>query len=55
MLRIISEGTLYIEEELRVSFRDRQEAFDQANWTKLKQILKESGIDWREIRLNSNF
>jgi hypothetical protein len=54
MLRIISERTLEIDEELRVCFVDWQKEFDRVNWTKLMQIIKETGIDWREIRLNSN-
>jgi hypothetical protein len=51
MLRIISERTLEIDEELTVCFIDWQEAFDRVNRTKLMQILKESGIDWRARRL----
>ena len=51
MLRIISERTLEIEEELCVCW---QKAFDRVNWTKLMQILKGTGIDWRERRFNSN-
>jgi hypothetical protein len=54
MLRIISEQILEIDEELSVCFIDWQKAFDRVNWTKLMQILKETGIDWRERRLNSN-
>jgi len=54
MLRIISEQTLEIDEELSVYFIDWQKAFDRVNWTKLMQILKETGIDWRERRLISN-
>jgi len=54
MLRIISERTSEIDEELSVCFIDWQKAFDRFNWTKLMQILKEIGIDWREIRLISN-
>jgi len=45
---------LEIDEELSVCFLDWQKAFDQVNWTKLMQILKETGIDWRERRLISN-
>jgi len=52
MLRI-SERTLEIDEELSVCFIDWQTAFDRVNWTILMQILKESGIDWRERRLIS--
>jgi hypothetical protein len=54
MLRIISERTLEIDEKLSVCFIDWQKAFDPVNWTKLMQILKESGIDWRERRLIRN-
>ena len=54
MLRIISERTLEIDEELSVCFIDCQKAFDRVNWTKLMQILKKIGIDWRERRLISN-
>jgi hypothetical protein len=39
MLRIISELTLDIDEELCACFIDWQKAFDLVNWTKLMQIL----------------
>ena len=48
MLRIISERALEIDEELCVCFIDWQKAFYRVNWTKLMQILKGNGIDWRE-------
>jgi len=54
ILRIISERTLKIDEELCVCFIYWQKAFDRVNWTKLMQILKGTGIDWRERRLISN-
>ena len=54
MLRIISELTLEVDAELCVCFIDWQKAFDRVNWTKLMQILKITGIDWRERRLISN-
>ena len=53
MMRIILERTLEIDEELCVCFIDWQKAFDRVNWTKLMQILKRTGIDWRERRLIS--
>ncbi|PNF18588.1 hypothetical protein B7P43_G06262 [Cryptotermes secundus] len=53
MMRIIAERTLEIDEELCVCFIDWQKAFDRVNWTKLMQILKETGIDWHERRLIS--
>jgi len=54
MLRIIPERTLEIDEDLFVCFIDWKQAFDRVNWTKLLQILKGTGIDWRERRLISN-
>jgi hypothetical protein len=45
MLRIILEQTLDIDEELCSCFIEWQKAFDHVNWTKLMQILKETGID----------
>ena len=54
MLRIISERTLKIYDDLCVCFIDWKQAFDRVNWTKLMQILKGTGIDWRERRLISN-
>jgi hypothetical protein len=53
MLRIISERTLVIDEELCTCFIDWQKAFDRVNWTKLMQIVKGTGIDWCERRLIS--
>jgi hypothetical protein len=53
MLRIISERTLVIDEELCACFIDWHKAFDRVNWTKLIQILKGTKIDWRERRLIS--
>jgi hypothetical protein len=53
MLRIISEQTLDIGEEICVCFIDWQKAFDCVKWTKLMEILKKTGIDWRERRLIS--
>ena len=55
MLRIISERTLEIDEDLCVCFIDWKKAFDRVSCTKLMQILKGTGIDWRERRLISKF
>jgi hypothetical protein len=46
MLKIISECTLDIDEELCVCFIDWQQAFDCVIWTKLMRILKGAVIDW---------
>jgi len=40
MLRIMSERTLEIDEELSVCFIDWQKAFDRVNWTKLTHICR---------------
>ena len=53
MLRLISERTLEID-ELFVYFIDWQKANDRVNRTNLMQILKGTGIDWRERKLISN-
>jgi hypothetical protein len=50
MLRITPGRILEIDEELCVCFIDWKKAFAQVNWTKLMQILKGTGIDWRERR-----
>ena len=49
MMRIISERTLEIVKGLCVCFIDWHKAFDGV----LMQILKRTGIDWRESRLTS--
>jgi len=54
MLRIISERTVEVDEELCVCFIDWQKAFDRVKWTKLMQLLKGTSIDWCERRLISN-
>jgi hypothetical protein len=44
----ISERSLHTEEGLCARFIAWQKAFVRTNWTKLMQILKRTGIDWRE-------
>jgi hypothetical protein len=51
MLKIISERTLDVDENLLVCFIDWQKRCDRVNWTKLMKILKLTGIEWRERRL----
>jgi hypothetical protein len=55
MLRILSERTLDIEEELCECFIDWQKVFDRVNWTELVHILKGTGMDWRDGRLITKF
>jgi hypothetical protein len=49
----MSERTLDVDEEFCACFIDWQKAFYRVNWTKLIQILKVTGINWRERRLIS--
>ena len=51
MMRIIAERTLEIDEKLCICFKDWRKAFYRVNWTKLMQVLKRTGINWRERRL----
>jgi hypothetical protein len=44
MLRIISERTLDMGEEISVCFIDWQKAFDRVKWIKLLEILKKTGV-----------
>jgi hypothetical protein len=55
MLRIISERTLDVEEELCECLVDWQKLFDPVNWTKLVPIVKGTGVDWRDRRLVTKF
>jgi hypothetical protein len=55
VLRIISQHTLDIDEELCAFFIEWQKAFYHVNETKLMHILKETSIDWRERRLIRKF
>jgi hypothetical protein len=48
-----ANGTFDIGEEICICFIDWQKAFDRVKWTKLMEILKKTGIDWRERRLIS--
>jgi len=45
MLRIISERTFEVDEELCVYLIYWQKAFDRVKWTKLMLILKGTDID----------
>jgi hypothetical protein len=47
MLRIISERTVEVIEELYACFIDWQKALDHGKWTNFMQCPKSIGIDWR--------
>ena len=47
-MRIISERVLDAKEEMCLCVVDWQKAFDHVNWTKLLEMLKNIGVNWRE-------
>jgi hypothetical protein len=55
MLRVISKRAFDKDEELCGCFIDWQKACESVKWTKLLQILKGTGMDWRDRRLISKF
>ena len=46
MQTVVSEGNLDIDEEFCASFIVQQKSLDHVNWTKLLQIMIETGMDW---------
>ena len=54
LMRIISEGMLDINEEMCLCFIDWWKVFDHVDWTKLLEMLRNIGVNWREGRLIRN-
>jgi hypothetical protein len=48
LMRIISERLLGVKEEICLCFIDWQKAFDCVDWTKLLEMLRNIGVNWRE-------
>ena len=48
LMRIISERVLDVNEEMCLCFIDWQKAFDRVDWTKLLEMLRNIGVNWRE-------
>jgi len=48
MRTVMSEGNLDKDEEFCAYFIVWQQALDHVNWTKLLQIMIETGMNWRE-------
>ena len=48
LMRIISERVLDVKEKMCLCFIDWQKAFDRVDWTKLLEMLKNTGVNWRE-------
>lgn len=53
-MRIMCERSLEFGNDLFICFVDYEKAFDRLKWTKLMDILKRIGIDWRDRRLITN-
>ena len=53
-MRIITERVLDIKEEMCLCFIDWQKAFDRVDWSKLLEMLRNIGVNWRERRLIRN-
>ena len=47
LMRIISERVLDVKEEMCLCFIDWQKAFDHVDWTKLLEMLRNIGVNWR--------
>ena len=45
---------LDVKEEICLCFIDWQKAFDCVDWTKLLEMLRNIGVNWREHRLIRN-
>ena len=54
LMTIISERVLDVTEEMCLCFIDWQKAFDRVDWTKLLEMLRNIGVNWRERRLICN-
>ena len=54
LMRIISERVLDVKEEMCLCFINWQKAFDGVDWTKLLEIIRNIGVNWRKRRLIHN-
>ena len=52
--RILRERSIEVDKELNVCFIDYEKAFNRVDWNKMKSILKQIDIDWRDRRLIAN-
>ena len=54
VMRTLCERSLEHDNDIFICFVDFEKAFDRVDWTKLLQILKGLGVDWRDRRLIAN-
>ena len=48
LMIIITERVLDVKEEMCLCFINWQKAFDCVDWTKLLEMLRNIGVNWRE-------
>src|SRR3984885_14147392 len=53
-LRVLTERSCEIGQEVYICFVDYEKAFDRVDWKKLMQALRRVGVDWRDRRLIGN-
>jgi len=51
VMRTLSERNIEHNQDVYVCFIDYEKAFDRVEWTKLLEILRDLGADWKERRL----
>ena len=54
VMRTLCERSLEHDNDVFICFVDFEKAFDRVDWTKLLQILKGLGVDWRDRRSIAN-
>jgi hypothetical protein len=54
VIRMLCERSLEVGKEVFVCFVDFEKAFDRVNWTKMMDVLKKVGVDWKDRRMICN-
>jgi len=51
VMKILCVRSLEFENEVCICFVDLEKAFDRVNWTKMMEVLRRIGVDWRDRRM----
>jgi hypothetical protein len=54
VMRMLTERSLELDNEVFVCFVDFEKAFDRVNWIKMMDVLKKLGVDWRDRSMIAN-